>query len=230
MKALTIAIDGFSSTGKSTLAKQLATQLGYSYVDSGAMYRAVALYGLRNHCIENKQVNANCLLGLLDEIKLDFVFDADLQRSRIVLNGEDVEEAIRSMEVNQVVSKVSSISEVRRRLVAIQQLMGKNGGVVMDGRDIGTVVFPDAELKIYMTADPDIRAKRRFDELQSKGQTASLEEVKENLLMRDQQDQDRLDSPLLKAADAIELDNSHLSPEAQLEWVLERVEDIQNRG
>lgn len=227
MKALTIAIDGFSSTGKSTLAKQLATHLGYSYVDSGAMYRAVALYGMQNLCIQNKQVNEDCLLGLLDEIKLDFVFDSDLQRSRIVLNGEDVEEAIRSMEVNQVVSKVSSISEVRRRLVAIQQLMGKNGGVVMDGRDIGTVVFPDAELKIYMTADPDIRARRRFDELQSKGQTASLEEVKENLLMRDQQDQERLDSPLLQAADAIELDNSYLSPEAQLEWVLEQVANIQ---
>lgn len=227
MKALTIAIDGFSSTGKSTLAKQLATHLGYSYVDSGAMYRAVALYGMQNLCIQNKQVNEDCLLGLLDEIKLDFVFDSDLQRSRIVLNGEDVEEAIRSMEVNQVVSKVSSISEVRRRLVAIQQLMGKNGGVVMDGRDIGTVVFPDAELKIYMTADPDIRARRRFDELQSKGQTASLEEVKENLLMRDQQDQERLDSPLLQAVDAIELDNSYLSPEAQLEWVLEQVANIQ---
>jgi len=227
LKALTIAIDGFSSTGKSTLAKQLATRLGYAYVDSGAMYRAVALYGIRKQCIQNKQVDADCLLALLDEIELHFAFDAKLQRSRIVLNGEDVEEAIRSMEVNQVVSRVSSISEVRRRLVAIQQAMGQNGGVVMDGRDIGTVVFPDAELKIYMTADPDIRARRRFDELQLKGQTASLEEVKENLLMRDQQDQERLDSPLLQAADAIELDNSYLSPEAQLQWVLEKVEAVQ---
>lgn len=227
MKALTIAIDGFSSTGKSTLAKQLATRLGYAYVDSGAMYRAVALYGIRKQCIQNKQVDVGCLLALLDEIELHFAFDSKLQRSRIVLNGEDVEEAIRSMEVNQVVSRVSSISEVRRRLVAIQQAMGQNGGVVMDGRDIGTVVFPDAELKIYMTADPDIRARRRFDELQLKGQTASLEEVKENLLMRDQQDQERLDSPLLQAADAIELDNSYLSPEAQLQWVLEKVEAVQ---
>lgn len=226
-KSFTIAIDGFSSTGKSTLAKQLAKELQYTYVDSGAMYRAVALYGLRNSCITGKEVDRQCLIDALRDIEIQFEFDIEGEgNSKIFLNGENVKNQIRTMEVNQVVSLVSSISEVRRVLVAIQQGMGQNGGVVMDGRDIGTVVFPNAELKIYMTADADIRAIRRYDELKRKGFNVPLDEIKNNLLMRDKQDQERLDSPLLKAEDALELDNSKLTAEEQLNWILEKVNQI----
>jgi cytidylate kinase len=230
-KSLTIAIDGFSSTGKSTLAKQLAKELQYTYVDSGAMYRAVALYGLRNSCIAGKEVDRQCLIDALRDIEIQFEFDIEGEgNSKIFLNGENVENQIRTMEVNQVVSLVSSISEVRRVLVAIQQGMGQNGGVVMDGRDIGTVVFPNAELKIYMTADADIRAIRRYDELKRKGFNVPLDEIKNNLLMRDKQDQERLDSPLLKAEDALELDNSKLTAEEQLNWILEKVNQIREKA
>jgi cytidylate kinase len=230
-KSFTIAIDGFSSTGKSTLAKQLAKELQYTYVDSGAMYRAVALYGLRNSCIAGKEVDRQCLIDALRDIEIQFEFDIEGEgNSKIFLNGENVENQIRTMEVNQVVSLVSSISEVRRVLVAIQQGMGQNGGVVMDGRDIGTVVFPNAELKIYMTADADIRAIRRYDELKRKGFNVPLDEIKNNLLMRDKQDQERLDSPLLKAEDALELDNSKLTAEEQLNWILEKVNQIREKA
>lgn len=216
-RTLTIAVDGYSSTGKSTLARQLASELGLVYVDSGAMYRAVALYGLREGCIVDQKVDAECLIQGLDSIELHF------GPTGICLNGEAVEESIREMSVNQVVSKVSSISEVRRKLVEMQQEMGVHGGVVMDGRDIGTVVFPKADLKIYMTAHPQIRARRRFEELKAKGKEVALEEIAKNLMDRDSQDMQRLDSPLLKADDALELDNSDLSTEQQLQWVLEKL-------
>lgn len=224
-KGLTIAIDGYSSTGKSTLAKSLAKELGLIYVDSGAMYRAVTLYGLRNGCIEGKKVEIDCLLEKLSEIHIEFKTDTPTFAGGIMLNEEMVEDEIRTMEVNQVVSAVSSISQVRRKLVEIQQGMGLKGGVVMDGRDIGTVVFPNADFKIYMTADEDIRAKRRYDELLSKGRNVPFDEVKINLLMRDKQDQERLDSPLLKADDAVELNNSFLTAEEQVNWALERVKE-----
>lgn len=223
MSTLTVAVDGFSSTGKSTLAKQLANELGLTYVDSGAMYRAVALHALRKGYINDMQIDRNAILEELSNIQLHFVKQEGGVQARIHLNGEDVEDEIRSMEVNRVVSQVSSISAVRKKLVELQKQMGRDGGVVMDGRDIGTVVFPNADLKVYMTADADVRAQRRFDELLKKGRNVSLEEVKANLLMRDKQDQERLDSPLLKAEDAVELDNSFLSAEEQLQRVLRMV-------
>ena len=216
-RTLTIAVDGHSSTGKSTLARQLASKLDLAYVDSGAMYRAVALYGLREGCIVDQKVDAACLIAGLDSIELRFGSEG------IYLNGEAIEGSIRGMSVNQVVSQVSSISEVRRKLVEMQQKMGIHGGVVMDGRDIGTVVFPKADLKIYMTAHPQIRAQRRFEELKAKGKEVALEEIAKNLTDRDRQDMQRLDSPLLKADDALELDNSDLSMEQQLHWVLEKL-------
>jgi cytidylate kinase len=224
-RALTIAIDGYSSTGKSTLAKSLAKALNLIYVDSGAMYRAVTLYGLRHGCIEGKKVEIDCLLEKLSDINIEFVNSSDPEEAGIHLNGVRVEEEIRTMEVNQVVSAVSSISPVRRKLVEIQQTMGVNGGVVMDGRDIGTVVFPNADFKIYMTADADIRAQRRYDELLAKGKKVEFEEVKNNLLMRDKQDQGRLDSPLLKADDAVELNNSYLNTKEQIQWAMEAIKD-----
>ena len=216
-RPLTIAVDGHSSTGKSTLARQLASKLDLAYVDSGAMYRAVALYGLREGCIADQMVDVACLIEALDSIDLQF------GQEGIYLNGEAIEGSIRGMSVNQVVSQVSNISEVRRKLVEMQQNMGIQGGVVMDGRDIGTVVFPKADLKIYMTAHPQIRAQRRFEELKAKGKEVALEEIAKNLLDRDRQDMQRLDSPLLKANDALELDNSDLSMEEQLHWVLDKL-------
>lgn len=216
-RPLTIAVDGHSSTGKSTLARQLASKLDLAYVDSGAMYRAVALYGLREGCIADQMVDVARLTEALDSIDLQF------GQEGIYLNGEAIEGSIRGMSVNQVVSQVSSISEVRRKLVEMQQNMGIHGGVVMDGRDIGTVVFPKADLKIYMTAHPQIRAQRRFEELKAKGKEVALEEIAKNLMDRDRQDMQRLDSPLLKANDALELDNSDLSMEEQLHWVLDKL-------
>ncbi len=214
---LTIAVDGHSSTGKSTLARQLASKLDLAYVDSGAMYRAVALYGLREGCIVDQKVDAACLIAGLDSIELRFGPEG------ICLNGEAIEGSIRSMAVNEVVSEVSSISAIRRKMVELQQQMEGPKGVVMDGRDIGTVVFPKADLKIYMTAHPQIRAQRRFEELKAKGKEVALEEIAKNLTDRDRQDMQRLDSPLLKADDALELDNSDLSMEQQLHWVLEKL-------
>jgi CMP/dCMP kinase len=222
MKGFTIAVDGFSSTGKSTLAKAIARELGYKYVDSGAMYRAVALYGIENGLIRSdSEVDVQGIVDALEFIKIEFQYNVNSGESEIYLNGKEVEKDLRSMEVNSVVSIVSSISQVRKAMVKDQQRMGSEGSVVMDGRDIGTVVFPNAELKLYMTADPDIRTERRYAELRSKGTVVDREEVKENLLKRDKQDQERLDSPLLKADDAIELDNSNLNEKEQLIWVLE---------
>lgn len=226
-KPLTIAIDGHSSTGKSTLAKQLAKHLGYIYVDSGAMYRAVALFALRNGWVSK---NGGCyeasIIARLDELVVSFELD-DQGINATYLNGERVEEEIRTMEVSNVVSHVAKLVPVRRRLVALQQEMGANGGVVMDGRDIGTVVFPNAELKIFMTASDTVRAERRKAELDAKGQHWTLQEVLENLQSRDKADMERVDSPLIAADDARTLDNSDIDRAAQFDLVLQWVENLQ---
>mgnify|MGYP000992987489 FL=1 len=224
MKRITIAIDGFSSTGKSTLAKQLAKKLGYAYVDTGAMYRAVTLFAMQNGCITADFFDKQTLINSLPFINLQFNYNPDLGFAEMYLNEANVETEIRTIEVSNFVSKVAEVSEVRAKLVQQQQKMGKRKGIVMDGRDIGTVVFPDAELKIFMTASPETRAQRRFDELQAKGQDVSFEEVYKNVQERDYIDTHRDDSPLVKAADAIEIDNSNLSREEQFDAVLDLVE------
>lgn len=217
---ITIAIDGFSSTGKSTLAKALAKYLGYVYVDTGAMYRAIALFAMQNNLINANFFNVQSLIEKLAEVRLSFKFNPDLGYAEMYLNDVNVETEIRTLEVSNYVSKVAEISEVRAKLVEQQQEMGKEKGVVMDGRDIGTVVFPDAELKIFMTASPKIRAERRFKELQKKGDTVTFEAVLQNVQERDYLDTNRADSPLIKAKDALELDNSNSSKEEQFEQVL----------
>lgn len=224
-KKITIAIDGFSSTGKSTIAKQLAKKLGYIYVDTGAMYRTVALFGLQNNLVGADFVNQNELINQLKNIKISFVFNPDLGFAEVYLNSINVENKIRSLEVSNLVSKVAAISKVREKLVSEQQQMGLNKGIVMDGRDIGTVVFPKAELKIFMTASADTRAKRRFDELIEKGDEVSYEEIYKNVVDRDQMDTTREDSPLVKAKDAIEIDNSNLSKDEQFELILKLVQE-----
>jgi len=216
---ITIAIDGFSSTGKSTVAKQLAKELGYVYVDTGAMYRAVALYAMRNSLITDSSFNKEGLIAQLPEINLRFVFDDKLGYAAIYLNGENVEEEIRTMEVSQFVSKVATVSEVREKLVSLQKMMGREKGVVMDGRDIGTVVFPNAELKIFMTASAEKRAKRRYLELQGNKQKVSYEEVLKNVEERDYLDTTRKDSPLVKAEDAVKFDNSEMGIDEQFEKI-----------
>lgn len=227
MKPLTIAIDGHSSTGKSTLAKQLAKALGYVYVDSGAMYRAVALNALRNGWVNKESgAQASKINAHLEGLVIDFELDQNGVNTTL-LNGEVVEEAIRTMEVSNVVSHVAKLVPVRRHLVALQQAMGENGGVVMDGRDIGTVVFPNAELKIFMTASDEVRANRRKTELDAKGQVHSLQDVLENLKSRDKADMERADSPLIAAKDAVTLDNSSITREEQFQRVLGWVEDLQ---
>ena len=224
-----IAIDGFSSTGKSTVAKRLAAALNFIYVDTGAMYRMVALVAIRQGWVQDGYLDEAALVHHLPKIALDFQRGAQGE-NMAMLNGEEVEAAIRTMEVNRIVSRVSSIPALRRQLVAQQQRMGRGHSLVMDGRDIGTVVFPDAELKIFMTADADIRAGRRLSELRAKGDASvSLEEVRSNLLQRDAADQARLDSPLLKADDARVLDNSHRSADevfqVALDWAHEKQKD-----
>ena len=220
-KQITIAIDGFSSTGKSTLAKQLAQQLGYIYVDTGAMYRAVAYFAMQNQLISVDSFNKVDLINQLKNIVLEFKFNSELGFAEMYLNGANVEKAIRTIEVSGYVSKVAEVSEVRAKLVEQQQEMGKNKGIVMDGRDIGTVVFPDAELKIFMTASAATRAQRRFDELVQKGDSVSYEEVLKNVEERDYIDTHRDDSPLVMAEDAVEIDNSHLTREEQFGAVLD---------
>jgi cytidylate kinase len=225
---ITIAIDGYSSCGKSTLAKALAQKLNYSYIDTGAMYRAVTLYCLKHDLIDKKRnVDLDGLKNALKDIIVDFKFNSQSKTSETYLNGENVEREIRSMAVSDNVSKVSSIKEVREKMVALQREMGKAKGVVMDGRDIGTNVLPHSDLKLFMTADNDVRAQRRFDELRSKGQYFTKEEVKQNLLQRDHEDTHRKENPLIKAKDAIVLDNSDLSREEQLEFVLKLIADLQ---
>lgn len=225
-KQITIAIDGFSSTGKSTLAKQLAQQLGYIYVDTGAMYRAVAYFAMQNQLISVDSFNKVDLVNQLKNIVLKFKFNSELGFAEMYLNGVNVEKAIRTIEVSGYVSKVAEVSEVRSKLVEQQQEMGKNRGIVMDGRDIGTVVFPDAELKIFMTASAATRAQRRFDELVQKGDSVSYDEVLKNVEERDYIDTHRDDSPLVMAEDAVEIDNSHLTREEQFQAVLELVNGI----
>ena len=226
MKKITIAIDGFSSTGKSTLAKQLAKHLGYIYVDTGAMYRAVAFFAMQNGYIGTDFFDKPTLINSLPSIKLHFQFNSELGFAEIYLNEVNVEKEIRTIEVSNFVSKVAEISEVRVKLVEQQQTMGKGKGIVMDGRDIGTVVFPYAELKIFMNASPKTRALRRYDELQAKGQNVSFEAVLKNVEERDFIDTHRDDSPLVKADDAIEIDNSSLTKEEQFEKVLLLVRKI----
>jgi cytidylate kinase len=219
-KKITIAIDGFSSTGKSTLAKELAKHLGYVYVDTGAMYRAVALFAMQKGFIGKDFFDKQSLINSLPYIKLVFKFNADLGFAEMYLNDVNVETEIRTIEVSSYVSKVAEISEVRSMLVEQQKQMGKDKGIVMDGRDIGTVVFPDAELKIFMTASSKTRAERRFKELQRKGDKVTFDEVLKNVEERDYIDTHREDSPLVKATDAIEFDNSNISKEEQFEKVL----------
>ncbi len=219
-KKITIAIDGFSSTGKSTLAKQLANHVGYAYVDTGAMYRAVTLYAMENGFIAEDFFNKDGLLNSLEDITLQFLYNPDLGFAEMFLNEENVEGKIRKIEVSNHVSRVAEVSAVRSMLVKQQQHMGENKGVVMDGRDIGTVVFPNAELKLFMTASPEMRARRRFDELTAKGDNVTYEEVLKNVQDRDYIDTHRKDSPLVKADDAIEIDNSYLTIQEQFNKVL----------
>jgi cytidylate kinase len=223
-KKITIAIDGYSSTGKSTLAKELANHLGYVYVDTGAMYRAVAFFAMQNGYIGKDFFDTASLIKSLPSIKLTFKFNPDLGFAEMYLNDVNVEKEIRTIEVSNFVSKVAEISEVRSKLVEQQQEMGKNKGIVMDGRDIGTVVFPDADLKIFMTASPTTRAERRFKELQKKGDQVTFDEVLKNVQERDYIDTHREDSPLVMAKDAIEFDNSNISKQEQFEKVLKLVD------
>ena len=223
---IVIAIDGFSSCGKSTFAKAIARRLGYIFIDTGAMYRAVTLYALEHGAIRSGIVDEEAVVRLLDEISITFRFNPERGASDIYVNGTFVEGKIRTIEVSNCVSAVSAIAEVRRKLVAMQQEMGRKRGVVMDGRDIGTVVFPDAELKIFMTADPKVRARRRYDELTAKGDAVSLEEIEQNVRDRDYQDMHRAISPLRQADDAVVLDNSQLSVEEQMQWVMERIAQL----
>jgi cytidylate kinase len=225
-KKIIIAIDGFSSTGKSTLAKQLAKQLGYIYVDTGAMYRAVAFFAMQNNLISIDSFDKVGLINQLNNITLEFKFNSELGFAEMFLNGQNVEKEIRTIEVSGFVSKVAAISEVRAKLVEHQQEMGKNKAIVMDGRDIGTVVFPNAELKIFMTASAATRAQRRFHELQQKGDSVTYEEVLKNVEERDYIDTHREDSPLVMAEDAVEIDNSNLSREEQFQVVMELVNGI----
>lgn len=225
-KKIVIAIDGHSSCGKSTLAKSLARQLGYIYIDSGAMYRVVTLHALRNGWITDGQPDKKKITEGLRDIKITFEWDKTTEKNTTFLNGENVEDEIRQLEVSQNVSPVSTIAEVRTEMVKQQRENGKNKGIVMDGRDIGTVVFPDAELKIFMTALPEIRAQRRYLELKEKGEEVAFDEILNNVEERDSIDSTRETSPLKKAEDALVLDNSFLSREEQLQWSLEKAKKI----
>ncbi|SDS28262.1 cytidylate kinase [Formosa sp. Hel1_31_208] len=225
MNTITIAIDGFSSTGKSTVAKQLAKALGYVYVDSGAMYRAVTYFAMQKGFIKTDCFDEEGLISQLDQIKISFKFNHELGFAEVFLNGENVEKAIRTLEVSQFVSQIATVSEVREQLVKQQQNFGKDKGVVMDGRDIGTVVFPDAELKLFMTASAEQRAQRRYDELIERGEDVSYEDVLLNVQTRDYIDSNREDSPLTIAKDAIEIDNSNMTLQEQFELVLKLSED-----
>ncbi|WP_445711076.1 (d)CMP kinase [Flavobacterium sp.] len=225
MKKITIAIDGFSSTGKSTLAKELAATLGYVYVDTGAMYRAVTYFAMQNEYVSEDFLNKEALISQLPNVKLQFQFNSNLGFAEMYLNGENVEQPIRTIEVSRNVSKIAEISEVRTKLVEQQQAMGKDKAIVMDGRDIGTVVFPDAELKIFMNATAETRSQRRFDELIEKGQKVTYDEVLENVQQRDYIDTHREDSPLVKAEGAIEINNSALSKREQFDLVMNLIQE-----
>jgi cytidylate kinase len=227
LKQITIAIDGYSSCGKSTLAKALAAKLGYKYVDTGAMYRCATLYFMRCGIVKHHEpIDHQKLIEQLDQINITFKYNPNLGFSEAYLNEENVEKEIRQMPVSENVSKVSTFKEVRQKMVALQKQMGKSKGVVMEGRDIGTAVFPNAELKLFMTADIEVRVQRRFDELHSKGTMISEEDVKKNLRERDLEDTTRKENPLVKAHDAIDLDNSDLNPQQQLDFVLKLIADM----
>ena len=225
-KKIIIALDGFSSCGKSTFAKSIANKLGYIFIDTGAMYRAVTLYALEHGAIRSGIVDEEAVVALLDEISITFRFNPHRGASDIYVNGDLVEGKIRTIEVSNCVSAVSAIGKVREKLVSMQQEMGQRRGVVMDGRDIGTVVFPNAELKIFMTADPKVRAERRYVELTAKGDKVTMEEILENVISRDKADMERAISPLRQAEDAVVLDNSYMSVEEQMAWFMERYEQI----
>lgn len=226
-RKVVIAVDGYSSCGKSTFAKAIAKRLGYAYIDSGAMYRATTLYGLQNGMFDgNGVLNAQKLIAALPLINITFRFNGEKQRNETYLNGTCVEDEIRSIAVADKVSRVAEIGKVREQMVLLQQQMGKEKGIVMDGRDIGTVVFPEAEFKIFMTADPAIRAQRRYDELKGKGEEVDINEVEENIRKRDYIDENREVSPLRKANDALVLDNSHMTVEEQMVWVEEHLNRI----
>ena len=226
MKKIIIAIDGFSSTGKSTIAKQLAKHLGYVYVDTGAMYRAVALFAMENGYINPESFDTQTLINALPDIRLQFVYNDELGFAEMFLNDENVEKQIRTLHVSQYVSRIAEISEVRHKLVEQQQKMGQERGIVMDGRDIGTVVFPDAEVKIFMNSSAETRAQRRFEELTEKGQEVTYEDVLKNVQERDYIDSHREDSPLIIAKDAIEIDNSKLDKDQQFDQVMNLVSKV----
>jgi len=219
MKHVIIAIDGYSSTGKSTIAKQLAKKFEFVYVDTGAMYRAVTLFAMRNGYVSNDGMVSPDLINRLDEIHLEFKFNKELGYGEMYLNNENVEREIRSIEVSNKVSFVSEISEVRKKLVQQQQEMGTKASLVMDGRDIGTVVYPNADIKLFITASAEVRAERRYKELTKKGDSVSYEEILENVVTRDRIDTTRKDSPLVKAGDAIEIDNSDMTMDEQFELI-----------
>lgn len=231
MKKIVIAIDGYSSCGKSTMAKNLARQLGYVYVDTGAMYRAVTLYALRHQLFKaDGEVDAASLQQAMPDIRISFQFNKQTGKPDTYLNDELVEQEIRTMKVSEKVSKIAALPFVRTALVAQQQRMGKDKGIVMDGRDIGTVVFPHAELKIFVTASAEVRAQRRYDELQQKGMPAHYNDILKNVQERDYIDSHREVSPLRKADDAIELDNSNLTIDEQQQWLLQQVDKVLQQG
>lgn len=221
MKKIVIAIDGFSSCGKSTMAKALARNIGYLYFDSGAMYRAVALYCMQNNLINGNEIDADALRKVIDKIDITFQADPETKNSITFLNGVNVEHEIRSLEVSRFVSQVAAIDFVRSEMVDRQRRMGEAKGIVMDGRDIGTTVFPQAEMKVFVTASAEVRAQRRYDELTARGDNADFQEILENVLERDHIDQTREVSPLRKADDALLLDNSDMTREEQMEWLIE---------
>lgn len=222
-KKIIVAIDGYSSSGKSTMARELAARVGYVYVDSGAMYRAVTLYAIRNGMVDpDKKIKTAELIAALPDIHISFLPSGDDGIQHTLLNGEDVEKLIRDMEVSNLVSPVAVIPEVRARLTAIQQGFGSHKGIVMDGRDIGTTVFPEAELKVFVCASPEERARRRLKEMQGKGENVTFDEVLHNVVERDRIDTTREVSPLRKADDALELDNGNMSPAEQMEWLIRR--------
>jgi cytidylate kinase len=229
-KRLIIAIDGYSSCGKSTFARMIANELNYIFIDSGAMYRAVTLYCIRRNFISEHGINTPGIIEELKDISIDFIFNADINAHETFMNSENVEAEIRSLEVTSYVSRISQIAEVRTRMVELQRQIGAYKGIVMDGRDIGTVVFPDADIKIFMTAATDIRAKRRYDELKAKGLDVDFDEIRRGIVARDIADENRDISPLRRAEDAIVLDNSRMTVDAQMKWVKEIIEKKINAG
>jgi len=230
MDKIIVAIDGYSSCGKSTLAKQIAREKGYIYVDTGAMYRSITLYALRKKLISDTHFDQQQLIDALPNIKVSFSYNAELNASETYLDGENIEKEIRGIAVSDQVSKIAQLKEVRTKLIDVQRELGNAKGLVMDGRDIGSVVFPNAELKLFMTADHKVRAQRRFDELQAKGDAISFEEIFENITKRDHDDINRSENPLIQAEDAIVIDNSEISRDEQLKIALDHVASKLNIG